>query len=157
MEVLWIVISSLLMLAGLVGCILPLIPGPPLSYAALLLLQLTSTAIFSTRFLVIWAIVVVVVTALDYVVPLYGTKRFGGTRYGIWGCAIGLIVGLWFGPIGIILGPFFGAFIGEWMGHRNGDQALRAALGSFFGFLFGTLIKLVVSVTLLYYFVEALI
>ncbi|MCB0486942.1 MAG: DUF456 domain-containing protein [Cyclobacteriaceae bacterium] len=157
MEVLWIVISSLLMLAGLVGCILPLIPGPPLSYAALLLLQLTSTAIFSTRFLVIWAIVVVVVTALDYVVPLYGTKRFGGTRYGIWGCAIGLIVGLWFGPIGIILGPFFGAFIGEWMGHRNGDQALRAALGSFFGFLFGTLVKLVVSVTLLYYFVEALI
>ena len=145
------------MLAGLVGCILPLIPGPPLSYAALLLLQLTSTAIFSTRFLVIWAIVVVVVTALDYVVPLYGTKRFGGTRYGIWGCAIGLIVGLWFGPIGIILGPFFGAFIGEWMGHRNGDQALRAALGSFFGFLFGTLVKLVVSVTLLYYFVEALI
>ncbi|HRW99558.1 MAG TPA: DUF456 domain-containing protein, partial [Cyclobacteriaceae bacterium] len=131
--------------------------GPPLSYVALLVLQLTSTATFSTLFLVIWAIVVVVVTALDYVVPLYGTRRFGGTRYGIWGCAIGLIVGLWFGPVGIILGPFLGAFIGEWMGHRNGDQALRAALGSFFGFLFGTLIKLVVSVTLLYYFVVALI
>lgn len=157
MEILWIVLGSLLMLVGIVGCILPLLPGPPLSYAALLLLHLTSTATFSTRFLVVWAIIVVVVTTLDYVVPLYGTKRFGGTRYGIWGCAIGLIVGLWFGPVGIILGPFLGAFIGEWMGHRNGDQALRAALGSFFGFLFGTLIKLVVSVTLLYYFVVALI
>lgn len=157
MDWLWIVIGGILMITGIVGCLLPVLPGPPMSFLGLLVLQLQTPPSFSTKFLLFWAGIVIVVTVLDYIVPIIGTRRYGGTKFGIWGCGIGLIVGLWFGPPGIILGPFLGALIGEWVGHRNGDQALRAALGSFFGFLFGMLIKLIVSVTMLYYFVVSLV
>jgi len=156
MDIVWMVIGGLLMLFGIIGCLLPLLPGPPLSYFGLLVLQLMEEPPFSVTFLIIWALVVVIITGLDYVVPIYGTKRFGGTKYGLWGCAIGLVAGFWFGPVGIIVGPFIGALIGEWIGNANSDQALKAAIGSFVGFLFGTVIKLIASVTMLYYFVASL-
>lgn len=156
MDLLWAVIGGLLMLAGIAGCLLPFLPGPPLSYVGLLLLQLREEAPFTSKFLIFWVLIVILITVLDYIVPIYGTKRFGGTRYGLWGCAIGLVVGFWFGPVGIISGPFLGALIGEWLGNRDSDQALRAAVGSFVGFLVGTVIKLIASVTMLYYFVMGL-
>lgn len=144
------------MLVGIIGCFLPIIPGPPLSYSGLLVLQFKEQSPFSTRFLIIWALVVVAVTALDYVVPAYGTKKFGGTKYGIWGCTIGLILGFWLGPMGIILGPFLGALIGELIGGKDSNQALKAAFGSFVGFLVGTLLKLIVCGIMAWYFVGAL-
>ena len=153
MDILWLILGIVLMLAGLAGCILPFLPGPPLCYAALLLQQLKTDPPFSTSFLITWAIIAAAITLLDYVIPIYGTKKFGGTSYGIWGCTIGLIVGLWFGPVGIILGPFIGAFVGEMVASKNSGQALKAALGSFIGFLFGTLLKLVVCVVMAWYFV----
>lgn len=153
---LWAVISGLFILAGIAGCLLPLLPGPPLSYVGLLILQLKTEAPFTTSFLLFWAGIVVLITALDYLVPIYGTKRFGGTSYGLWGCAFGLIAGFWFGPIGIIAGPFLGALIGEWLSNRNSHQALRAAIGSFLGFLVGTVVKLIASVIMLYYFIVSL-
>lgn len=153
---LWTVISGLFILAGIAGCLLPLLPGPPLSYVGLLILQLKTEAPFTTSFLLFWAGIVVLITALDYLVPIYGTKRFGGTSYGLWGCAFGLIAGFWFGPIGIIAGPFLGALIGEWLSNRNSHQALRAAIGSFLGFLVGTVVKLIASVIMLYYFIVSL-
>jgi uncharacterized protein YqgC (DUF456 family) len=143
------------MVAGLAGCVLPFLPGPPLCYLALLLQQLQSDPPYTTKFLVIWAVVTAVVTGLDYVIPIYGTKKFGGTRYGMWGCIIGLIAGLWFGPFGIILGPFVGALIGELIANRSSDQALRAAFGSFVGFLAGTLLKLIACFVMIYYFIFA--
>jgi uncharacterized protein YqgC (DUF456 family) len=156
-DIIWYVLGAILMLVGIAGCFLPIIPGPPLSYFGLLVLQLKEQSPFSTKFLIIWAVVVVVVTALDYVVPAYGTKKFGGTKYGIWGCTIGLIVGLWMGPIGIILGPFLGALIGELMGGKSSDVAFKAALGSFVGFLVGTLLKLITCCVMGWYFVVALV
>jgi uncharacterized protein len=153
MDVFWLVIAIVLMLGGLVGCLLPLLPGPPLSYVALLILQLRSEPPFTTKFLIVWAIVTTVVTLLDYYIPIYGTKKFGGTKYGIWGCAIGLVAGLWLGPIGIITGPFAGAFIGEMIGNNNSDKAFKAALGSFIGFVAGTFLKLVVCLVMAYYFI----
>lgn len=155
MDVLWLVLGVILMLAGLAGCILPFLPGPPLCYLALLVQQLQSDPPYATEFLLIWAGVTLVITGLDYVIPLYGTKRFGGTRYGMWGCVIGLIGGLWVPPWGLIVGPFAGAFIGEMMGNANTDHALRAAFGSFVGFLFGTLLKLVACFVMGWYFIEA--
>jgi uncharacterized protein YqgC (DUF456 family) len=157
LDITWSVLGGILMVVGLVGCFLPIIPGPPLSYIGLIVLQLKEQSPFSTKFLIIWAVVVVAVTALDYVVPAYGTKKFGGTKYGIWGCTIGLIVGLWMGPIGIILGPFLGALIGELIGGKSSDVAFKAALGSFVGFLVGTLLKLIVCGVMGWYFVMALI
>jgi uncharacterized protein YqgC (DUF456 family) len=157
LDITWSVLGGILMVVGLVGCFLPIIPGPPLSYMGLIVLQLKEQSPFSTKFLIIWAVVVVAVTALDYVVPAYGTKKFGGTKYGIWGCTIGLIVGLWMGPIGIILGPFLGALIGELIGGKSSDVAFKAALGSFVGFLVGTLLKLIVCGVMGWYFVMALL
>jgi uncharacterized protein YqgC (DUF456 family) len=151
MDTLWLVIGIIIMLVGILGCILPLLPGPPLCYIALLIQQLRSDPPFTSKFLWIWAGITVVVTVLDYVIPLYGTKRFGGSKYGIWGCTIGLIAGFWLGPLGIIIGPFVGAFIGEIIANNNSNQALKAAWGSFAGFLFGTLLKLVVCVIMAWY------
>ena len=154
MDTLWLVMGIIVMLVGIIGCFLPFLPGPPLCYVALLLQQLRSDAPFTSKFLWIWAGVTVVVTVLDYIIPLYGTKRFGGSKYGIWGCTIGLIAGFWLGPLGIIIGPFVGAFIGEILANSNSNQALKAAWGSFVGFLLGTLLKLIACFMMGWYLVK---
>jgi uncharacterized protein YqgC (DUF456 family) len=143
------------LIVGIIGCLVPLLPGPPLSYIGLLLLQLISNPPFTLTFMLVWAGIVIVVSVLDYLIPVYGTKKLGGTKYGMWGCGIGLVVGIWLGPWGIILGPFFGALVGEMMG-SNHTGAFKAALGSFIGFLFSTLFKLIACVIMGWYFVMAL-
>jgi uncharacterized protein len=156
MDVFWLITAIILMLVGVVGCLLPFLPGPPLSYAALLLMQLRSDPPFSVRFLILFAVITLFVTVLDYVIPLAGTRRFGGTKYGMWGCTIGLVVGIFVPPWGIILGPFIGAFAGELVGNAQTDHAFRAAVGSFIGFLFGTLLKLVVCLIMFYYLIKGI-
>jgi uncharacterized protein YqgC (DUF456 family) len=155
MDVFWLIPGVLLMLIGLAGCFLPFLPGPPLCYLALLIQQFQSDPPYTTKFLVIWAGITVVIVALDYLIPLYGTKKFGGTTYGIWGCLVGLIAGLWLGPFGLIVGPFVGAFVGELIGKAKSEHALRAALGSFLGFVVGTLLKLVACLIMGRYFIAA--
>jgi uncharacterized protein len=155
MDVLWLVLGSLLMIVGLAGCVLPFLPGPPLCYVGLLIQQLQADPPYTTKFLLIWGVITVVITGLDYVIPVYGTKKFGGTKYGMWGCMIGLFAGLWFGPLGIIIGPFAGAFVGELMSNSSSDQAFKAAIGSFIGFLVGTLLKLVACFVMIWYFIQA--
>lgn len=156
MDVLIQVLGVLLMLVGLAGCLLPVLPGPPLCFLALLIQQLHSNPPFTTRFLVIWGGVSVVVTILDYLIPLYGTRRFGGSRWGMWGCTVGLVVGLFFPPWGLILGPFAGAFVGELMGKSRSAHAFRAALGSFAGFLLGTLLKFIACLVMAWHLVRAM-
>ncbi len=157
MDWLWITVSAIFLLVGLIGCLVPLIPGPPLSFIGLLFLQLLNVPAFTTKFLLLWGAITAVVTVADYFIPILGTKKLGGTRYGIWGCTIGLIVGFWFGPFGIILGPFVGAFIGELIGNASSQHAFRAAVGSFIGFLLSTLLKLMASVMMIWYFFSALL
>jgi uncharacterized protein YqgC (DUF456 family) len=154
MDLLLTSLAVILILLGLIGCLVPLIPGPPLSYAAILLLQFSSRSPFSEDFLVMWGAITVAVTLLDYWVPVYGTKRLGGTRTGIRGAAIGLIIGLFFyPPFGIIVGPFVGALLGELISGQEFSRAIRSALGSFAGFIAGTLMKLAVSIILSYHFI----
>lgn len=180
MDIFLIILGSLCLLLGIVGCVAPVIPGVPLAYVGLLLLQPTTYAPFTWQFLVIWAVVVVVVQALDYFIPAWGTKKLGGSKWGVWGSTIGLIVGLFAGLWGIILGPFLGAMAGELLYihtherqvrsrdevfERNVNeptptplrQALRAGVGSFLGLLTGTIIKLICCGLMTYYFVTALI
>ncbi|NJM26309.1 MAG: DUF456 domain-containing protein [Bacteroidia bacterium] len=152
MDILLMVLGIVCLIVGLIGCVLPFLPGPPIAYAGLLMQQLKSEAPFSTSFLLWWAAITIAVTILDYVVPAYGTKRFGGSKYGMWGSAIGVVAGLFFPPWGLILGPFVGAFVGEMMANNDSNKAMRAAWGSFIGFLFGTLIKVVVCIVMIYYF-----
>jgi uncharacterized protein len=148
------IIGTILVLAGTAGCILPLLPGPPLCFVALLIQQFNPEPPFTTNFLLTWGGITIVVTVLDYVIPLYGTRKFGGSKYGVWGCTIGLIAGFWLGPLGIIIGPFLGAFVGEIIANNDSATALKSAFGSFMGFLLGTLLKLVVCVIMGWYFAQ---
>ncbi len=148
----------LFMLLGIAGGILPVLPGPPLSYLGLLFLHFTDKYHFSSKFLIIWAIVTVVVYALDYVVPIWGTKKFGGSKRGVWGSVIGLIIGLFFfPPFGIIIGPFAGAVFAELSGGKDRTAAIKAGFGSFVGFLLGTMMKLIASGMMTWYFFVELI
>ncbi len=145
MDILLIVLGVILLIAGLVGCVLPVIPGPPLAWLALLLLQFTDRIPKDWNMVWMTLAVAVAVQVLDYIVPAMGTKKFGGTKYGVWGAMIGLIVGLITPiPLGVIVGPFLGAFIGEMMHQNQADKALRAAVGSLVGFLFSTGMKIAV-------------
>ena len=143
MDILLLVIAFIFMLIGIIGCIVPGLPGTPIAYAGLWIAQITERVDFSWQFLLGWGIVTVVISALDYIVPAWGTKRYGGTKWGVWGSTIGVFVGLFAGPWGVILGPLVGAFIGELLGGKAAQEALRAGWGSFIGILFGTIIKLI--------------
>lgn len=158
MDWIWISLGILLTIAGIAGCILPLIPGPPLSYIALLLLLAVDEQTFPPRFLIIWLLITVIVTMMDYYVPVWGTKKFGGSRKGIWGATIGLIVGIFFfPPFGMIAGPFLGAFFGELIEGKDTRAALRSGFGSFIGFVAGTVMKLTVSIIMAFFFFRAIL
>jgi uncharacterized protein YqgC (DUF456 family) len=160
MEISLAVIGTLLVLVGFVGSIMPVIPGPPISWAGLLLLKWTAyvdnqtTAYENTLWILLFF--VILVTILDYVVPIMGTKKFGGSKRGVWGATLGVVAGLFFGPLGIIIGPFLGAYIGEISTGKREKDALRAAWGSFVGFLLGVGMKLIVCGTILFFYIRFL-
>ena len=153
MDVVLIILGVLFLIGGIAGCFLPVLPGPPLAFLALIFLQLTDKSPFSTKFLLMWAAIIAVVTLLDFLIPPFTTKRFGGSRYGVIGCTVGIIAGIFlFPPLGIVIFPFIGALIGEFIRGQKRETALRAAFGSFIGFLTGILLKLTVSIVMVYYF-----
>lgn len=140
MDGILLILGLLLMIGGIVGSFVPVLPGPPLSWIGLLLLYFTDAIDFNYWLLGITLVLTIGITILDFVIPAQGTKKFGGSKYGIWGTNIGLVIGI-FAPIpfGFIIGPFLGAFIGE-MIYNSTDhkRALKAATGSFLGFLAST-------------------
>lgn len=150
MEYLLITLGIICLLVGLAGCVVPMIPGPPIAYLGMLCFHFTDMCHFSTMALVTWAVVVAVSVVLDYVIPIVGTKFFGGSKKGSWGCVIGTFIGIFAGPVGIIAGPFIGALVGELVGNEPFGEALKAAIGSFLGFLCGTLMKIVICVYFIY-------
>jgi uncharacterized protein len=160
MDIALAVLGTALVLLGFIGSILPVIPGPPISWVGLLLLKWTDyitdhgEAYGNTLWILLFF--VVLVTILDYVVPIMGTKKFGGSKRGVWGATIGVVVGLFFGPPGIIIGPFLGAYIGEITTGKKDRDALRAAWGSFVGFLLGVGMKLMVCGAILFFFIRFL-
>jgi uncharacterized protein YqgC (DUF456 family) len=153
MDVVLIIIGIILLIIGFAGCIIPGIPGPPIAYIGLLLQVFKTENPFTVKFLIIWALIMVAVSALDYIVPVIGTKKFGGSKRGVWGSIIGLFAGIFFfPPIGLIIGPFLGAFIAELTGGKETESALKAGFGSFIGFITGVVLKLVVTGLMAYYF-----
>lgn len=150
-----LLISILAVLAGIIGIagsILPALPGTPISWVGLLILYIWGNGTnaageqMTMRTLVIWAIAVTVVSVIDYIVPMYFTKITGGSKYAERGALAGLIIGIIFTPIGMIPGSFLGAFLSEmYWGKKDALPALKAAVGSFLGFLFGTGVKTVVA------------
>ncbi len=158
MDYLLIILGALCLLVGLAGAVLPVLPGPPLSYLGILLLHWTARYQFSSKFLLIWAAITIVVFMLDQVIPVWGTKKFGGSKQGVWGSVIGLLIGLiFFPPFGILIGSFAGAVAGELVAGKQSQQALRSGVGSLMGFVAGTTLKLIVSGMLCWYFIQKLI
>ncbi len=147
MDIALLVLGLFLCLLGIVGSFLPVLPGPPVSWVGLLLLHLTNGVPEDWWFLGITGVVALAIFALDYIIPVVGTKKFGGTKAGMIGTTLGLIVGI-LAPIpgGIIIGPFVGAFLGEISNKADNKTALKAAFGSFLGFLTGAFMKFVVTV-----------
>ncbi len=164
MSTLIVIAAIIIGVIGIIGAIVPGLPGTPLSFIGLLLLLLLPNFEPNVTFLVVMGIVAVFIVVLDYVIPIYGTKKFGGTKSGVRGSTIGLIVSLFvlpilgitlgpFGIFGIILGPFLGAYLGE-MSAGNKDNALKAAIGSFVGFVAGTLIKVIYGIIVMVFIIK---
>lgn len=150
-----LLISGILIMAlGIIGCLVPVLPGPPFSFIGLILLHLSRFGHFEASTLMILGGIALVVTILDYIVPIWGTKKFGGTKYGSRGATVGLIIGLFLGPAGIIIGPFLGAFIGEMIFKDDIRYAIKAGFGSLVGFLAGIGLKLAASFIMTFYFVK---
>lgn len=143
-----------LMILGIIGCLVPLLPGPPLSFLGLIFLHFSRFGQFSGSTLVIFGGIVAVVTILDYIVPIWGTRKFGGSKYGARGATVGLVIGLFLGPVGIIIGPLIGAFVGEMIFRDDINYAMKAGFGSLLGFLAGIGLKLVASFIMTFYFVK---
>jgi len=160
MDLTFAILGMALVLIGFIGSIVPIIPGPPISWSGFLLLKWTdyihSGAEGYDNTLWILLFFVVLVTVLDYVVPILGTKKYGGSKRGVWGATIGVVVGLFFGPLGIIIGPFLGAYIGEISTGKKDREALRAAWGSFVGFLLGVGLKLMTCGAIMFFFIRHL-
>lgn len=152
------VIAIICGIIGLLGTIVPVLPGTIISYAGLLCISFSSYSELSSFMLVAWGIVAVAVIVMDYVLPGYFSKKFGGTKAGVTGATVGTILGIFFGPVGIILGPFFGAVLGELIAEKlTFNQALKVGFGSMMSFLVGTLFKLIVGGLMLYYIIKDVI
>ena len=147
MDILLLFLGFIFMILGVIGAFLPVLPGPITGWVGLLLLHLTKAVPQDWTFLGITLTIAVIIYVLDYIIPAMGTKRFGGSKYGIYGTTVGLIAGLlFFPPLGIVIGPFAGALVGELMYDSNDSKrAFRAAYGSFIGFLFSTGLKFIIG------------
>jgi uncharacterized protein YqgC (DUF456 family) len=155
MDVLLLTIGFVFMIIGVFGSFMPILPGPSLSWLGLILLYFTSAVPANYWIIGITFLITVVISVLDYIIPAKGTKKFGGSSYGIWGTNIGLIVGIFVPiPFGFIIGPFVGAFIGELIyDYKDHGRAFKAATGSFLGFLASSFMKFIVCMMYLGIFI----
>jgi len=150
-----IILGLLLSIIGLAGCLLPVIPGPPLSFLALILLSIAKDwTPFSATFLIIMGVITIFVSIFDNIAPVAGAKKYGASKWGFWLSIAGMLIGLlFFPPWGIILGTFVGAFVGELLSGKKGSQALHAGWGVFIGTFVGIGLKVAASGVMLFYYI----
>ena len=159
MYIVLIILAFALLIAGIAGAVVPVLPGPPLSFMGLLLVKWSGYGGFTPAFLWVWAGITVFITVMDYILPSLLARRFGGSRFAAIGSFVGLVIGIFFfPPWGMIAGPFFGAFVGELIhNHTNKAQALKAAWGAFLAFIAGSGAKLIASSIMLFYAIKAIL
>ncbi|MCX2678785.1 DUF456 domain-containing protein [Galbibacter sp. EGI 63066] len=149
MDILLVFLGLVFIILGILGSFLPILPGPPMSWLGLLFIHLTKAVPQNWTFLGITLAVAILILVLDYIIPVVGTKKFGGTKYGMIGTTVGLLIAIFFpvlGPFGIIIWPFAGALIGELLNKADNKTATKAAFGSFLGFLTGTFMKFLIAI-----------
>lgn len=155
MDFVFEIVGFLFVLLGIVGSFLPVLPGPLTGWVGLFLLHQSDRIPQDNTFLLTSFAIALLVFLIDYVIPALGTKKFGGSKKGIIGSTIGLVIGLLFlGPLGIIVGPFLGAYSGELLNKTDQKQALKAALGSLIGFLTGVFLKFAVALVFCFYYIK---
>ncbi|MDD3356300.1 MAG: DUF456 domain-containing protein [Dysgonamonadaceae bacterium] len=159
LEPLIIALAAILLIVGIVGSVLPVLPGPPLSWLGLLILKFAPSVShrLSWTVIILVGLFTIIVVILDNILPVWSTKRIGGNKKVVWGAGIGFITGFWFGPLGIILGPFVGALIGGLISGSHIKPALIHASGAFIGFMAGIVLKFINLGVLVYYFVKVLV
>lgn len=147
-----LIIAAVLAVVGLIGSVLPVLPGPTLSWIGWLLLYFVPDHTVTLTSVIVWGVLLVIVSLLDNFGSTWLTSKMGGSKWGTRGCFIGMLIGLFcFPPIGLILGPFIGAFVGELIGNATTGRAFRVALISFVAFLLTTGLKLIYSGVLLFF------
>ena len=157
MDILILVAAGILMLIGILGSFLPMLPGIPLSWGGLLLLHLTSLVPMNYTFLGITLLVTIIIVALQYAIPALGTKYLGGSKRGMIGATIGLVAGILIPiPFAILIAPFVGAYLGEMLNKADSRSALKAASGSFIGLLASTFMEFIVTGIFLVLFIYKL-
>jgi hypothetical protein len=148
MEALLLILAAVLVIGGIIFAVLPPLPGPVLSYAAIWVTHFSSEdARFSVFWLIVFGVMTATVTAFDVLMPAIATKKFGGTKAGVWGGLIGTVVGIMTPiPFGIIWGPLLGAIVGDLIGGNQIRAAVKSGFGSFIGFVIATFFKVVVCI-----------
>jgi len=141
MDWVWAIIACVLFALSFVGCVVPVVPGPALAFGGLLVLMPSSFAP-TTQTYIWFGVACVVVLVLDYVVPAFGAKKFNCSKWGIFGCVVGTLVGIFFVPWGILVGPFAGAVVGELIAGKKFASSLKGGFGALLGFIFGVALKL---------------
>ena len=147
---LWWVLAVLIVIGGMIGTVVPALPGVPMIFAGLLL------AAWSTDFetvgwgtLAVLAALTVIAVLIDYLAAAFGAKRLGASPRAFWGATLGAIAGMFFGLPGIILGPFVGAVAAELTGGHGARQAGRSGYGVWVGLILGTAFKLSIAFLML--------
>lgn len=151
-----IILSGFLIISGLIGCLIGKSPGAPISYVGLVVLHYTSIAEFSVHFFIRYGLLVIAVQGLDYLIPNWGDRRFGGSKRGVWGSIAGMLALMFLGPAGIMLGAISGAFVGELLAGRESYEAINHAVNSFIYFILGTILQVIVCGIFLWYYIDNL-
>lgn len=150
LDIILIIVAVLLSAGGIIGAVVPVLPGPILSWLGYLCLRFALPEKVGWTGVIITLILAIIITVIDNYIPIYGAKKLGSSKYGIYGGIIGLLIGMFFfPPIGIILGPFVGTIAGDLIAGNTIKMALKSGTGSLIGFLVGTFVKLCFSVTLI--------
>lgn len=158
LNIILVVAASILLIVGFAGTFVPVLPGAPLAWLGLLAAYFCEFCNVSILMLVITGVLAAIVSVLDNIFPIIMTRTFGGSKAATTGSTIGLLVGFFIGPVGIILGPFAGALIGELIHNQgNSDGIFKAAFGAFMGFLTGTGLKMICVLFFIWYFIVSII
>jgi len=149
-DVVIILLTLMFFLLGLIGALLPVLPGPLFSYLGILVLYMFTDLDITVSELIIYAIITLFVFFSDYFLQFLGIKKMGGGKNAIYGTIVGIFIGFFFSPVGLIFGPFVGAFLGSLIDSQSNHQAFKIAFSAVLGFFFGTLVKLVFAIYVIY-------